>query len=180
MIGKIEYKELSLSDINKNLLDNFNRFQKVTKRWQKNTEGWVLIDCEYTDDWDKKRKDNKIKYFSDVINKNTGYIFGAYADNNLIGFSVLLNEKFGKNEQYIQLKYFHVSLEFRHQGIGKKLFKMTVKKAKETGIEKIYISANDSEETQKFYLGIGCKDAKEINPKMVEEEPYDRQMEYNI
>jgi hypothetical protein len=47
-------------------------------------------------------------------------------------------------------------------------------------VEKIYISANDSEETKKFYLGIGCKDAIEINKKCAEEETYDRQMEYKI
>ena len=74
----------------------------------------------------------------------------------------------------------HVSLEYRFKGIGKKLFKLCVNKAKQVNMEKIYISANDSEETQKFYLGLGCVDAMEINEKLAELEPCDRQMEYVV
>ena len=44
----------------------------------------------------------------------------------------------------------------------------------------MYISANSSEETQKFYLGIGCKDAEEIDKELYEKEPFDRHMEYKI
>jgi N-acetylglutamate synthase-like GNAT family acetyltransferase len=91
-----------------------------------------------------------------------------------------LNKKFGERNQYIQLENFHVSFGYRHKGIGKRLFGLCVEKAKEIGIEKLYISANTSEETQRFYLSIGCKDAVEINKKLAEEEPYDRQMEYKI
>jgi N-acetylglutamate synthase-like GNAT family acetyltransferase len=180
LIDKIEFKELSSTDINKNLLDKFNRYQKVTRHWQKVNEEWVLIDGEYVDDWDKEKKDNRIKYFSEIIDKGNGNIFVAMENQFIIGFAVLLNERFGVKEQYIQLKYLHVSLEYRHKGIGKRLFQFCIKKSKEIGVEKIYISANDSEETQKFYLGIGCKDAFEINQRMVDEEPYDRQMEYIV
>jgi hypothetical protein len=46
--------------------------------------------------------------------------------------------------------------------------------------KKIYISANDSEDTINFYFRIGCKDAMEINKELVEEEPYDGPLEYII
>jgi N-acetylglutamate synthase-like GNAT family acetyltransferase len=71
-----------------------------------------------------------------------------------------------------------VSYEYRHKGIGKKLFELCIKKAKEMGIKKIYISANSSEETQNFYLSAGCVDAEEIKKELFEKEPYDRHMEY--
>ncbi|MCL2064231.1 MAG: GNAT family N-acetyltransferase [Candidatus Cloacimonetes bacterium] len=176
----MEYKELSLSDIKENLLDNFNRYQKVTRRWHKNNGVWLIVDCDYIDDWDETERKDRVNQFFNIIFEKKGYIFGAYKDNRLKGFSVLLNERFGTNKQYVLLKYMHVSLEYRHQGIGKKLFEMTVKKAKEIYIEKIYMSANNSEATQKFYLELGCIDATEINEKMVEKEPFDRQMEYVI
>jgi len=176
----IEYKELKLEDINDNLLDNFNRFQNV-KKWWKNINGnLVLVDEEYTVDWDEKEKYAVVKLFVKLLTENEGVVFGAYDNKKLIGFSVLLNNKFGTIEQYVELEFLHISLEYRHKGIGKILFKMCMEKAKKLGAEKIYISANDSEETQKFYLGIGCKDAIEINKKCVEKEPYDRQMEYKI
>ena len=176
----IKILELSSSDINEHLLDYFNRYQEVKKYWIKKNENWILIEKEYIEDWDKNKKDKRVKYFFDILTQNLGFVFGAYENNKLIGFSVLLNKKFGTNEQYIQLKYLHVSYGYRHNGIGKKLFELCVKKAKKIRSEKIYISTNDSEETQRFYFAIGCKDAMEINKELLEEEPYDRQMEYII
>jgi len=63
-------------------------------------------------------------------------------------------------------------------GIGKKLFSLICKKAKEMGAQKLYISAHSSEETQAFYKAVGCVEAVEYNVKLVEEEPCDCQLEY--
>ena len=180
MLENIEIKELIFEDINNKLLDNFNRYQKVNKFWSNNNRNWTLIDEEYVVDWDKNKKISVIKLFTEVITERKGYVIGVYANKKLIGFSVLLNGKFGTRGQYIQLKLLHISLAYRHKGIGKRLFELCTIKAKEIGVEKIYISANDSEETIKFYFNIGCKDAMEINKEFVEEEPYDRQLEYII
>jgi len=180
MLKNIEFKELFLDDICNNLLDDFNRYQKVTKWWENKDGNWILMDEEYIVDWDKNKKDSITDLFSNIIGENKGYIFGAYDNKKLIGFSVLLNDKFGSNGQYIQLKYLHVSLDYRHKGIGKKLFELCIEKAKNIGIAKVYISANDSVDTIKFYMNLGCEDAMEINKEFAEEEPYDRPLEYKI
>jgi GNAT superfamily N-acetyltransferase len=178
MLENIEIKELSFNDINNDLLDNFNRYQKVDKYWHNENGNWSLINEGYIVDWDKNQKNDVIKLFSNIITEGEGYVFGVYENTNLIGFPVLLNKEFGTNNQYVQLKYLYISFGYRHKGIGKILFKLCVNKAKEIGAEKIYISATSSEDSQKFYLGIGCKDAIEINKEFAEAEPYDRQMEY--
>ena len=180
MLENVDFRELSIEDISINLLDNFNRYQKVIKCWG-NKEGiWTLMDEEYVVDWDKNKKQSVINTFSDIIEKKKGYVFGAYFEENLIGFSVLLNNKFGSMGQYIQLKFLHVSLDYRHKGIRRKLFKLIIKKAEDIGVEKVYISANDSVDTIKFYFSMGCKDAFEINREIAKEEPYDRPWEYKI
>jgi N-acetylglutamate synthase-like GNAT family acetyltransferase len=175
----IELKELKKDDINKNILENFNRYQEVKRCYRKENGRWIIKNIEYIENWEKNKIEDKVKYFSKTIN-NGGYVFGAYENNKLIGFAVLLDGIFGSRKQYIQLDNLHVSYGYRHRGIGKKLFSLCIEKAQEIGIERIYISANTSEETQKFYLRIGCKDTEEINEKQVEKEPYDRQMEYKI
>jgi GNAT superfamily N-acetyltransferase len=152
MKENIEFKELLFDDINDGLLDNFNRYQEVKKYWQKNNDSWALVDKGYIFDWDKNKKDNIVKYFSNIITEKTGCIFGADESRNLIGFSVLLNKRFGTKGQYIEIKYLHVSLVYRHKGIGKRLFELCIKRAKTIGSIKVYISANDSEDTIKFYL----------------------------
>jgi predicted N-acetyltransferase YhbS len=180
MVEKIELKELMIVDINKNILDNYSRFKEIKRRYNYENGIWAIIDDDWIDDWDKEKKDKVINNFFDIISKEGGYVFGAYEDKKMIGFSVLCNKKFGSNNQYIQLDNMHVSDGYRNKGIGKKLFEICVKKAKETGIKKIYISANPSEDTVNFYFSVGCKDAMEINKELAEKEPYDRQMEYEI
>jgi N-acetylglutamate synthase-like GNAT family acetyltransferase len=179
IVENIEYKELKIYDINNNLLDYYNRYQKVKRCYRNENGKWIIKEIEYIEDWNKNKKEYKTKEFSEIIN-NGGYVFGAYENNKLIGFARLLNKKFGNRKQYIQLENMHVSFGYRNKGIGKKLFNLCIKKAEEIGIEKIYISANTSEETQMFYLNIGCIDAEEINKELMEKEPYDRQMEYKI
>jgi N-acetylglutamate synthase-like GNAT family acetyltransferase len=179
MFDNIEIKELSLSDINNNILDNFNRYEEVEKFYIKENGKWIIKNIEDILNWDKNKKDNIIKIFSEAITEG-GSVFGVYDNKKMIGFSVLLNNKFGSKKNYIRLKFLHISFEYRHKGIGKTLFELCVEKAKNKGIEKIYISAANSEASQIFYLGIGCKDAIEINKIAAENEPYDRQMEYII
>ena len=173
-------KELNLEDITLNLLDSFNRYQSVTKGWSNKNGSWTLIDQEYTVNWDEIKKREIVEEFKKILLNKEGNIFGAFLDGKLIAFSVLSNKKFGTEGQYLQIDYLHVSNEYRHQGIRKKLFELCIKKAKMLNGKKIYISANDSEATQDFYLGLGCKDAIEVNKASLEKEPYDRQMEYII
>lgn len=72
----------------------------------------------------------------------------------------------------------HVSNEYRHKGIGKKLFAFSVAAAKKLGAEKMYISTHSSQESQVFYRAMGCVHAEEIVPELVEAEPFDIQLEY--
>jgi len=175
-----KFKELGLADINKNMLDHYNRHQEIKKCYRKEEGEWIIKDIEFIENWDKDKKDNYIKNFGEILVCNSGYIFGAFDNDRLIGFVVLYNKIFGNRKQYIQLDSMHVSYGYRHKGIGKKLFEMCIKRTKDIGIEKMYISANSSEETQIFYLGIGCKDAEEIDKELYEKEPFDRHMEYRI
>ena len=176
----IIFKELKAEDIKNDLLDNFNRYQEIKRCYRYENGNWIIKDNVYVEDWDKNRKDHKTVKFKNILNNNSGYIFGAFDNNALIGYAVLFNKIFGSIGQYIQLFSLQISFGYRNKVIGKKLFRLCTEKAKNIGLNKIYISANSSEETIKFYLGIGCKDAMEINKEQAEEEPFDRQMEYEI
>jgi N-acetylglutamate synthase-like GNAT family acetyltransferase len=181
MTVKYTIKELKIDDLNNNLLDNFNRYQDIKRCYRNENGNWVLKDIAFIENWDKKMKEEKINnsFYNSI--KSGGYVFGAYnEDEKIIAFANLLSKKFGSQNQYIQLKQIHVSYEYRNLGIGKKLFSLCAKKAKEIGAKRIYISANSSEETQYFYRSIGCVDAIEINKELFEEEPFDRHMEYVI
>jgi len=180
ILGNIIFSELNTEEIKNNLLDNFNRYQEIKRCYRYENGNWTIKNNEYVENWDKNKKDHKIINFSHILNTGSGYIFGAFDNNVLVGYAVLFNKKFGSIGQYIQLFSLQVSFDYRNKGIGKKLFGLCIEKAKNIDISKLYISANSSEETIKFYLSIGCKDAMEINKEQAEEEPFDRQMEYGI
>ena len=61
---------------------------------------------------------------------------------------------------------------------GKALFYQACEEARRLGADKLYISAHSSKENQAAYKALGCVHAKEINPKLAEEEPCDVQLEY--
>ena len=64
------------------------------------------------------------------------------------------------------------------RGIGKTVFYQACEEARRLGADKLCISAHSSKESQAAYKALGCVHAKEINPKLAEEEPCDVQLEY--
>ena len=172
-------KELTLDDLSPDLLQHFNRYQEVKRCWRFEDGEWVLKDISYTHQWDENTKKNiATEGFTDYINSG-GFVWGVFNDNNqLIAFATLLSDFFGSENQYIQLSLLHVSCGYRNQGIGRQLFKLCAEKAKSIGAKKLYISTNPSEESQIFYKNVGCVDAEEINQKLAENEPLDRQLEF--
>jgi N-acetylglutamate synthase-like GNAT family acetyltransferase len=176
----IEIKELKIEDIKDDFLIDFNRYQEVKDYYIKVNENWIIKNNEnkFTIAWDEKYKEHKTKNIIKIIMEK-GFVIGAYDNKKLIGFACLLNEVFGRKEEYIELKYIYISYGYRNKGIGRKLFLLCVEKAKKIGINKIYIRAGKSLETQNFYLKCGCKDAIEVKEEYKNNED-ERQMEYKI
>ena len=112
------------------------------------------------------------------IIKDGGVVFGAFLEGQLKGFASVETEKKKKNQEYMDLSSIHVSEDMRGHGIGKQLFQLAAAWAKSNGGEKLYISAHSAVESQAFYHAMGCVEAVEYKKEHVEQEPYDRQLEY--
>ena len=80
----------------------------------------------------------------------------------------------------LQLKFLHVSRDYRKRGIASTLFKLAVEKAKAQGAKKLYLSATPSENTINYYMQPGCFLANEIDPELFALEPEDIHLEYII
>ena len=174
-------RELTLADLHLNLLQRFNRYQEVQRCWRMENGNWMLKDISFIEQWDKDlKKEIVTDDFTNCL-KSGGFVWGVFDnDNDLIAFVSLLSDFFGCENQYLQLMQIHVSYEYRCKGIGKVLFKLCAEKAKQLGAKKLYISTHSSEESQHFYKNIGCVDAQEVNKKLAEHEPHDRQMEFAL
>lgn len=175
----ILYRELKIEELNTNLFRKFNRHQVVKKCWRKIDGEWVLKDFAFVEHWSEEDYEILVEYLINTI-KTGGSVYAAFKDEYLVGFASIENEKFGTENQYLQLSSIHTSHESRGLGIGKKLFNIMIEEAKKRGAKKLYISAHSSEESRAFYEKLGCVEAEEYNEKLVELEPCDCQLEYKI
>lgn len=177
----IIFSRLDTANFNINSLDNFVRRQVAEEVWVLQDEELVLKTNNPVViwDWDLNKRRAMAKIIADGIAGN-GFAYGAFSGGEIVGYIYISCDFWGISHQYARLKLFHVSAPFRGKGIGKKLFMLGCEEARERGAEKLYISANNSKESQAAYRRLGCVPADEIDSKSVQEEPFDIQMEYNL
>ena len=173
----MEYRELKVNDIHISLFNNFQRRQVVTKRLEQVDDEWNEIDFNFVDDWEEGEYSFLIKHLQN-IDKTGGLVVGVFLENQLKGFASAESKLFGSKKEYIELSHIYTSNDIRGHGIGKALFGYVASWAKEQGAKKLYISSHSAVETQAFYKKLGCVDTIEIDKKHVEDEPYDRQLEF--
>ena len=109
-----------------------------------------------------------------------GWFCGAFDDDKLIGIAILDNKFIGRDKDQLQLKFLHISRDYRKLGLGKKLFQMAAEKARELGAKQMYISATPSENTINFYIQLGAVITKEPDPELFALEPEDIHFEYKL
>jgi predicted N-acetyltransferase YhbS len=109
-----------------------------------------------------------------------GMFWGVFKNGMLIGAAILESKVIGAQHDTLQLKFLHVSRDYRSQGIASTLFNLAVEKAKTLESKKLYISATPSEHTINYYMRLGCTLASEIDPELLALEPEDIHLEYVI
>jgi predicted N-acetyltransferase YhbS len=107
-----------------------------------------------------------------------GWLYGLFDDQRVIGAAVLESRFIGRNGDQLQLKFLHVSREYRGRGLGQQLFHSAIVEAIRRGAKGLYISATPSEHTIDFYLRLGCVVAPEPDVELLELEPIDIHLEY--
>jgi len=109
-----------------------------------------------------------------------GTFYGAYDNNRLVGVAILEGRFIGSDQDQLQLKFLHVSRNYRKAGLGRTLFDKAVARAVELGAKKLYISSTPSENTVNFYLNLGCRVTDDLDPDLFKLEPEDIHLEYEI
>jgi len=109
-----------------------------------------------------------------------GWFHGLFDDSRLIGLAVLESQRIGRNRDKLQLKFLHVSRDYRGKGLGKRLFELAKITARERGARRMYVSATPSEHTIHFYLRRGCTVTAEPDPELFALEPEDIHLECDV
>lgn len=144
-------------------------------------DGELILKADYFDiqGWPPGESDHYTPILLDCYDRG-GTFWGAFENDKLVGVGILESKFIGAQQDTLQLKFLHVSRDYRQQGLGTTLFNMAVEKAKTLGAKKLYISATPSENTVDYYLRLGCALAMEIDPELFALEPEDIHLEYMI
>ena len=109
-----------------------------------------------------------------------GWFYGLFDGPRLIGAAVLESRFIGQGRDQLQLKFLHVSSDYRDRGFGKELFRLAATEACKRGAKSLYISATPSEHTIDFYLRLGCTLVSKPDPELFELEPKDIHLAYDL
>lgn len=145
------------------------------------SNGELVLKSDYFDiqGWPPGEAEHYTPILQDCYNRS-GTFWGAFENELLVGVAILEGKFIGSPKDTLQLKFLHVSREYRKRGIASTLFQLAVEKAKKLGARKLYISATPSENTIRYYLRLGCVLAKEIDPELFALEPEDIHLEFVI
>jgi predicted N-acetyltransferase YhbS len=144
-------------------------------------EGRLVLEPEHFDiqGWPSGEAELYTPILLDCYDRG-GAFWGAFEDNRLIGTAILESKFIGSRRDTLQLKFLHVSRDYRKLGVGTRLFHLAVEKARALGTQKLYISATPSENTVNYYTRLGCVPATELDPQLFDLEPEDIHLEYLI
>ncbi len=173
----IIYEKLSANNFSVLSLDGFVRRQEVRECWRRVEGQWKLLPIAYVEDWALAGRRRRAETILRSIQEG-GLAYGAWDQGSLVGFARLDPARFGSENQYVDLAQFHVSLPYRGQGIGRRLFSMACAGARELGASRLYISAHSAREPMAAYRALGCVEAVEVNRILAEKEPCDVPLEY--
>lgn len=175
----IQYRNLYIDEICRELFKDFIRHQVVTKCWRRENGKWIMKDAPFIDDWTEKDYQILISCLKNTVITD-GFVYAAFYNDMLKGFVSVESALFGGEQKYLDLSSIHISEDMRGMGVGRSLFLSAKKWAKERGADKLYISAHSAIESQAFYKKMGCIEAQVYNQKHVEAEPYDCQLECKL
>jgi len=109
-----------------------------------------------------------------------GAAWGAFAADRLVGMAVLDGRWYGNASDTLDMYFLHVSDGYRHQGIGKVLFRKTVERARKMGAQRLFVSGLPSLNTIRFYQAMGLDIAAEVYPRLSAREPDDIHMDMRL
>lgn len=169
----MEIRLADKSNFNRDSLRDFRRYQEVKNVYRLHDGQLTLVSNPFTEDWDPQRRLEK----AEEICSGRFITYCAFEGERVVG-EIMLRPLLHKGRLIIDS--FHVSEEYRRQGIGTALWEAAKKEAFRRGARALYASCCSAEETIRFYTAVGFRLSDDPIASCVEEEPFDIQMECPI
>jgi predicted N-acetyltransferase YhbS len=106
-----------------------------------------------------------------------GWALGLFDGARLVAATIVDSERLGAHGDMLQLKFLHVSHDWRGHGLGVRLYRAAQAQARRMGAARLYVSATPSRHTIDFYLRLGCVVSATPDPALFALEPEDIHLE---
>lgn len=103
-----------------------------------------------------------------------GVLLGAFDGDRLVGFAIYVPSI---EERLAQLAVLHVTRTHRRYGVGRRLSDEVVRRARQDGAKRLYVSATPTRSTVDFYTAQGFEPLEIPNERLYALEPDDIHME---
>lgn len=174
---------LKIREINREEIEEVRKLDRreIINQVYRNQNGTLVIEDKYFDikGWNLEELEHSIKELYDLYDKG-GIFIGAFTNHKFIGIIALDCKFIGSRNDQLQIVFLHVEHNYRDKGLGTNLMNIVIKKAKNMGAKKLYISATPSKHTVDFYMSLGCNLASEINSELFQLEQEDIHLELLI
>ncbi len=175
----IQYRQLDQDQVK--FIKRIDRSETVEKVYHLRDNQLVLEDEKFeisNDWWQSEEVVKTIRPRVEKIAEEGGYVLGAFDERRIVGMCALDSRFFSKKRLNVDIIF--VNRRYRGKGIGKHLMEMLKEEAINREARHLYVSATPSENTVNFYLNLGFKVAKKVEPELFEKEPEDIHMELKI
>lgn len=173
----VTYRDLELDECER--IREIDASQYIARAWRAVDGKRQLVEIHYLDTDFPNGYEQHLRGLKNTMREG-GIALGAFCENRLVGFCSVERDFLGVRYKHLLLDQLFVSRELRGSGIGRALFFKAAQAAEMKGAEKLYICAGSAEETIAFYHALGCKEALEVNQELVEEDPRDLQLEFDL
>ena len=174
-IPEPHYRPMVRDDIAR--LPEIDRSEEADQIYVVRNHQLVLLDEGFTHPgWDQDYYDVRLpRLYTSFDNDGAGW--SVLQDDRLVAISVLDGRWIGADRDTLDLTFFHVSRHLRGEGVGRRLWDLSLDLARSRGATNLYVSASDSRRTVDFYLARGMHIAPAPDPALFEVSPTDIPLE---
>lgn len=144
-------------------------------------DGKLVLRPEFYDmsGWPEGEAEHYTPILLDCFDRG-GWFLGLFDQGGLIGAVVVDSRRFGPRNEWLQLKFLHLSHAYRRRGLGAYLFRLAAAQARRLAGGALYVSATPSRNTVDFYTGLGCQLCEEPDEQLYRLEPEDIHLLYDL
>ncbi len=157
-----------------------DRSERITQQYRQRGGALELVEVDIdAPRWGEPGEhpvEHRIESWRQLLDDD-GVLLGAFDGDQLVGFAIYLPFI---EEGLAQLAVLHVTRTHRRFGVGRHLSDEVLRRAREDGAERLYVSATPTRSTVDFYRAQGFEPLEIPNDRLYALEPDDIHMEMTL